>query len=370
MSRKMRLISCLVFALFVGLPIWLSQFRPAFRKWRGRENASETGFLISTDRGIFILSEPYTATDLERLLTGHTFGVARGSNGELFLSIDALGFCYVLLVDPRPWIPKFPKVLISQRLDSKASRIHQLDIFQGVLYVASTMTNSVIAIDASLHQVLDEFPCVEDIAGRPIRGDHNHVNSVYALADSCLFMLHTWTEETSAIGIKTKQGISLYELGPVGSHDLVVAQSGIVWSDSFGKGHGTAARDSVATVQRLELSGSLAKFRPPTYFVRGIASNKLMSVVGGSHNAKRSERFSGQAELFLYEARDPLPSAQVAARLLKCPFSQVYQICTESGMRSWDECRETKATVLTEILEKNLGPPVMVCPTRSVGNSQ
>lgn len=155
-------------------------------------------------------------------------------------------------------------------------------------------------------------------------------------------------------------------MGPVGTHDVVVTGSGIVWSDSFGmNSRGNTSTENATSVQRLEVDGARALVSPPIHFNRGLARNRKALVVGGSCNAKRSQRFNGQADLYVYLVEEPKFDWNGALGTIKMPSSQIYQVCNSSGSRFHDECPDDRLIDIIEILNSTLGQPVAQFPTES-----
>jgi len=354
-SKRLRLKAYLVFVFLVGLPmVAFSLFARSSARLRHKQRGL---FVITTDKGVYVLNPE--SRELRRWILGHAFGIASGEMGTWYVSIYARQFSYVLKVrnTRRAW--SLPHLFFWEPTMSRAGRIHQLDYHQDTVFIARSSTNSVLALDARTGEKRWERHVMVDASGLPIRSDNNHINSVFALDNGVIFVLHTLGGGFSGLGIMDSERFTVWRLGESGAHDVIPVEQGFFWSNSFG----TTSLDSQSPRQEPSLvwqgfQGEWLELMPHTKFVRGVAVSKDWFVVGGSHHAKREKRLAGRGNLFLYRQSDePLPDAQ--SSVLDVPFAQVYEILNfDSGCRHVGENRKISISEMRENLRALLGQEV------------
>ena len=233
----------------------------------------------------------------------------------------------------------------------KSGRIHQIGFYGPHLAISHTSTNSVILIDPGTGEQVAEGAPFLDAYGIPIRGDHNHINSV-SQAGECLLFSAYRAGEQSLLGVMRGGQVRGYAFEHRGVHDIYLAGETFYFSDTFGQIYSQGEDQCGFLMADRERVDETFFRQPGGLAVRGLAQSGNELLAGHSHKGRRAARFKGNGSLIrLADER--------GTDIIKLPFAQVYDIARTDGAHFTEPPSLTTWDAITARLETLFGKPIL-----------
>jgi len=195
---------------------------------------SEDSFIIGTSAGLFILHNNVVS----RLHIGATYGLTRSNNN--WYAFQAIG--------------RYGR-LISFRLDKNntgytcedvnyiriglSGGIHQIDYYDGILYVTDTYNNRIILMDGKKSKYF--YPNGRLRSGR-LSENYNHFNSIFFSGDTLFMIAHnetSKTKRTSEIFVFDKSNNNSFKLNRIiptkskDAHNIILFKNKLMYCNTM-----------------------------------------------------------------------------------------------------------------------------------------
>ena len=312
------------------------------KKIKGYFNNS---YMITSEKGVFLLN----GKTIKRLYATHTFGIAVDSHHVFLACSDELE-TFVIKFDKNKFIKGgcVGQRLFSKYISDPGSRIHQISLTSNTVWLACTFDNTITEIDKNTGELIKKLAPFKDEFGLPIILDHNHINSVFCVGKSVLFVAYK-VNNSSMIFIMDDDYITGYKYPNIGVHDIIIDGETFYFSDTFGE------RNSINQGGAVIFNGSIMNpeifSQSPGYIVRGIAGKASEMIVGHSHKGLRSERYKGKAKI-IQICNTKLEN------IMDMTFSQIFDIVTLEGRKVDNDHTSPSSLEINANLSKSLGKPV------------
>jgi hypothetical protein len=299
------------------------------------------------------------------LLPIKCFGVARRED-TLFISAVAGIYSLVLSAEVvgKETVSGLRNMKVLARYESRynTDRLHQIayDPRRDLIQCTNSRRNSLIAVDPNGRGVVDEkFLFFDSATGSPIFSNQNNVNGVMVNGDALLFTcLHAGAG--SALGFVAEDTVHIYRYPANGTHDIVIHDGGIMFTESFREDGSTANDPNIVGAIRFRGEEYLTQTIVPgtrKLVIRGLTMRGNVLVVGISTYSKtRAGRMAMEGGGVIVFRDERL------AAIIDGPLSQTFDLLPIDCVRTDAAGPERSVAELDAMFRRDVGPLIFEGP--------
>jgi len=233
------------------------------------------------------------SNSVTRVLPGYVYGITKDTENSILVQQDMLYASRTLSInldDIMQTADSRQQTEYLEWIKLNTNSVHQIDYYDGCLYICDTDKNRLLAVDSVTKKVKSIYPDAR-IYSRNSKY-YRHFNSVYISADYIYLLAHNESTKSgiaSQVYVLDKNNHKLSRIintNAKNAHNIVFVDDEMVWCNTMS-----------STVE----SAKGVLFKTEGYITRGLSITNDYIFVGGSEIAKRGDRSKTDGMIYVLD---------------------------------------------------------------------